>query len=274
MQEEIQQFQAIYNTLVEFFINYSFQLLGAIIVLLIGLFVAGRVSRWVEKFCLGKELDITLSRFIASAVKIIIVVGIGIIALGKLGISVTPFVAAIGALSLGAGLAVQGLLSNYGAGFNIILTRPFIVWDTINVQGVGGVVDEVHLAYTILKDEDDVRIMIPNKHIVGEIIHNSDSNSLAESSVTVSYAADPQQVIEIVQGVLREQGVSENRVPQVGIDGFLDIGLKVAARYWVPTQKFHETRFKINNGIHAALEANSIEFAVPRQTVNLVNNGG
>lgn len=127
MQEEIQQFQAIYNTLVEFFINYSFQLLGAIIVLLIGLFVAGRVSRWVEKFCLGKELDITLSRFIASAVKIIIVVGIGIIALGKLGISVTPFVAAIGALSLGAGLAVQGLLSNYGAGFNIILTRPFIV---------------------------------------------------------------------------------------------------------------------------------------------------
>lgn len=271
MQEEIQQFQAIYNTLVEFFINYSFQLLGAIIVLLIGLFVAGQVSRWVENFCLGKELDITLSRFIASAVKIIIVVGIGIIALGKLGISVTPFVAAIGALSLGAGLAVQGLLSNYGAGFNIILTRPFVVGDTIEVQGVSGVVDEVHLAYTILKDEDDVRIMIPNKHIVGEIIHNSDSNALAESFITVAYSTDPQQAIDIVLGVLREQGVAETRVPQVGIDEFLDIGLKIGARYWVPTQKFHETRFKINNGIYGALQTAGISFAVPKQTVNLVS---
>ena len=108
MQEELEQFQAIYNTITEFFVNYSFQLIGALIVLLIGIFVAGRVSRWVEKFCIGKKLDVTLSRFIASFIKIAIIVGVAIISLEKLSISITPFLAAIGALSLGAGLAVQG----------------------------------------------------------------------------------------------------------------------------------------------------------------------
>ena len=75
----------------------------------------------------------------------LIVVMITIIALGKLGISVTPFIAAIGAISLGAGLALQGLLANYAAGFNIIIIRPFVVGDTITVQGVTGLVKEVFI---------------------------------------------------------------------------------------------------------------------------------
>ena len=142
MQEEIQQVEAIYNSIVQFFVNYSFQLVGALIVFLIGMFVASKVSAATLRLCEKKSLDITLSRFIASFVKIVILVGVAIIALGKIGISVTPFVAAIGAISLGAGLAVQGLLSNYGAGLNIIITRPFVVGDTITVKGETGLVDD------------------------------------------------------------------------------------------------------------------------------------
>ena len=70
MQEEIEQFQAIYNTIIEFFINYSFQLFGAFIILLVGMFVASRVAKVVLKLCEKKELDITLSRFISSFVRI------------------------------------------------------------------------------------------------------------------------------------------------------------------------------------------------------------
>ena len=110
MQEEIQQVEAIYNSIVQFFVNYSFQLVGALIVFLIGMFVASKVSAATLRLCEKKSLDITLSRFIASFVKIVILVGVAIIALGKIGISVTPFVAAIGAISLGAGLAVPYLV--------------------------------------------------------------------------------------------------------------------------------------------------------------------
>ncbi|MCP5173247.1 MAG: mechanosensitive ion channel family protein [Pseudomonadales bacterium] len=272
MQEEIQQVHAIYNAIVEFFVNYSFQLIGAIIILLIGLFIAGRTALWVERLCIGKNLDITLSRFIASFVKIAVIVGVAIIALGKLGISVTPFVAAVGALSLGAGLAVQGLVSNYGAGLNIIITRPFVVGDTISVQGVTGIVDEVHLAYTILKDEDGVRIMIPNRHIVGEILHNSANNSLVETTVGVSYASDPDQVIDVIFAVLDNHGVTEIRPPQIGIGTFGDSSLNIEVRFWVPTEKFHETRFKVNNAMFEALKLAGIQIPFPQREVRMLEN--
>ncbi|WP_461481491.1 mechanosensitive ion channel family protein [Porticoccus sp.] len=271
MQQEIEQIQSIYNTIVEFFVTYSFQLVGALIVFLIGLFVAGKVSKMVLALCEKKGLDITLSRFLASFVKIAILVGVAIIALGKIGISVTPFVAAIGALSLGAGLAVQGLLSNYGAGLNIIITRPFVVGDTITVQGETGLVDEVHLAYTILKDEDDVRITIPNRHIVGEIIHNSAANKLAETTVGVSYDSDPEQVIRVLRAVLAQQGVTEAREPLIGIDHFGDSSINFGVRFWVPTQRFHETRFQVNNAIFEGLGQAGIAIPFPQREVRMLN---
>lgn len=271
MQEEIQQFQAIYDTIVEFFVNYSFQLVGALIIILIGMFVASRVARAVLRLCEKKELDITLSRFIASFVKIVIIVGVAIIAMGKIGISVTPFVAAIGALSLGAGLAVQGLLANYGAGLNIIITRPFVIGDTITVKGETGLVDEVHMAFTILKDEDDVRITIPNRHIVGEILHNSAGNKLAETTVGVSYGSDPEKVMEVLHAVLKQQGVSETRPPLIGIDDFGDSSINFGVRFWIPTASFHEVRFSVNNAIFKALGVAGINIPFPQREVRLLN---
>lgn len=271
MQEEIQQFQAIYDTIVEFFVNYSFQLVGALIIVIIGVFVAGRVARSVLRLCEKKELDITLSRFIASFVKIIIIVGISIIALGKIGISVTPFVAAIGALSLGAGLAAQGLLANYGAGLNIIITRPFVIGDTITVQGETGLVDEVHMAFTVLKDEDDVRITIPNRHIVGEILHNSAENKLAETTVGVSYGSDPEKVMSVLHEVLKQQGITETPTPLIGIDNFGDSSINFSVRFWIPTNRFHEIRFNVNNAIFKALENAEIQIPFPQREVRLLN---
>ena len=271
MKEELEQFQTIYKTIVEFFITYSFQLLGALIIVLIGMIVASRVAGGVLKLCEKKELDITLSRFIASFVKIVIIVGVAIIALGKIGVSVTPFVAAIGAISLGAGLAVQGLLANYGAGLNIIITRPFVIGDTITVKGETGLVDEVHMAFTVLKDEDDVRITIPNRHIVGEILHNSAANKLAETTIGVSYGSDPEKVMEVLHSVLKKQGVAEARTPLIGIDSFGDSGINFGVRFWVPTQRFHELRFSVNNAIYNALDVAGITIPFPQREVRLLN---
>ena len=127
---------------------------------MIGLLVAKKVAKVLCNFCLRKNLDPTLSNFLASITKIVILAGVAVVCLTKLGIEITPFVAAIGAISLGLGLAVQGLLSNYSAGLSII-TRLFVVGDTISVQGVTGVVKEVRLAYTILNDEDEVKYLSP-----------------------------------------------------------------------------------------------------------------
>jgi small conductance mechanosensitive channel len=273
MKEEIDQFKAIYDLIVTFFVTYSFQLIGALIILLIGLLVSNRVARLVSRTCDKHGLDVTLSRFLASCTKIIIIVAVAVICLGKIGISITPFVAAIGALSLGAGLAMQGLLSNYAAGLNIIITRPFVVGDTIIVQGVTGIVQEVRLAQTILSDEDEVTILIPNRHIVGEIIHNSNDFKVVESTLGVAYSSDIDLVTTTIKAVLHELGVDTNRPPQVGIDEFGDSSINFGIRFWVPTDKYHQLRFRVNDELFKALHLAGIEIPFPQREIRLLNSG-
>lgn len=272
MEQEIEQAQAVYKLIMEFFVNYSFQILGAFIILALGILVARKISTLVFNLCERKELDITLSRFIASSTKIIIVVMVAIVALGKVGISVTPFVAAIGALSLGAGLAMQGLLSNYGAGLNIILARPFVVGDTIRIQGVAGQVKEVHLAYTLLSDEDNVEITIPNKHIVGEIIQNSHTDTLAETMIGISYDSDPTQAIAVIKEALQMiDGVSKDRTPMVGIEEFGDSSINIGIRFWAPTSHYFETKYSANGTVFAALQKAGISIPFPQREVRLLD---
>ncbi|MBU3070042.1 mechanosensitive ion channel family protein [Aestuariicella sp. G3-2] len=270
--KELEQAQEIYKLVVEFFVNYSFQILGALLIFMIGLLVARKVSAVIFNFCQKKELDITLSRFIASATKIVVLVMVGIIALGKIGISITPFLAAVGALSLGAGLAVQGLLSNYGAGLNIILTRPFVVGDTISVQGVSGQVKEVQLAFTVLTNEDGEQITIPNRHIVGEIIHNSFEYTLAELSIGIAYSEDPEKAIRLITNCLSDlDSVTDDKRPQVGIEGFGDSSINIGIRIWLPTQHYFALQYEANRRIFAALQKDGVVIPFPQQEVRVLN---
>lgn len=271
LKNELAQLQVVYDTIINFFVNYSFQLIGALIILLIGMLIANRVAKLVRRFCESKDLDVTLSRFIANVAKITIVVMVLIICLNKIGISITPLIAAIGAISLGAGLAVQGLLSNYGAGLNIILTRPFVVGDTISVQGVSGQVKDILLAYTLIVTEDDVLITIPNKHIIGEIIHNSEEVSLLELSVGVSYQSDLDKVKKLLEDAIKEnQFTSENKAPMVGIANFGDSSVDIEIRVWSNSNQINAARFALNKTIWDVLKANQIEIPYPQREVKML----
>lgn len=273
LKNEIDQVGRIYNIIVEFFTNYSFQLIGAIIILIIGFMFAGKIANLVLKVCEKHKLDVTLSRFLANASKMVIVVMIGIIALGKLGISVTPFIAAIGAISLGAGLALQGLLSNYAAGFNIIIIRPFVVGDTIQVQGVRGLVKEVLLAYTILTDEDDVEITIPNKHIVGEVLHNSKHDSLLELTVGIDYSENPLEVVAMLEDALGKLDiVSKARKPLIGIDAFADSSINIAVRLWTPTENLYSAKYEPYKEIYLTLDNANIKIPFPQRDIHLIKD--
>ncbi|MDY6983165.1 MAG: mechanosensitive ion channel family protein, partial [Pseudomonadota bacterium] len=244
MEAELQQFQQIYVQVTTFLVEYSFQILGALIILALGYVVARRVGMLVESFMVRHHVDVTLSRFTGAGIKVLLIVMVVIIAMGKVGISVTPFVAAVGALSLGAGLALQGLLSNYSSGISIIVTRPFVVGDTITVQGVTGVVQSVQLGNTLLTNEDGVQISIPNKYIVGEVIQNSFTYSIVESGVPISYRSDPMQAIALIRQALGNvQGIDPARVPQVGIDGFGTNGFTLGIRFWARTEHLFQARY-------------------------------
>jgi len=272
IQQEIQNFQKMYDLVIEFFITYSFQIVGAIIILLIGVYVAKKVSILVEKFCQSKNLDVTLTKFITATIKVIIIIGVAVIALGKVGITVTPFVAAIGAASLGAGLALQGLLSNYGAGISIIATRPFIVGNTITIAGHTGLVKDIQLGYTILETEDKEEITIPNKHIVGEILVNSFGYTIVESIVGIDYSADPKKAITLINKVFANYSeLSTEQKAQVGIKEFGDFSINLELRYWAPTTQYNEVQYKINMDIYESFKQNDINIPFPTHNIIKAN---
>lgn len=272
MQEEIQTVQKLINIIMDFIVNYSFQVVGAILVLVIGVLVARAVSSFFLKLFEKKEIDITLSKFIASLVKGIILGFAFIVAIGKFGITIAPLVAALAAMAFGASFAIQGPLANYGAGLVIILTRPFVVGNTIKVSDVSGIVEEVKLGATILTDEDGVKITIPNKHIVGEIIHNSEEKKIVEEIVGISYDSDPEKAIQIIKEALEPfEEISKEPPPQIGIQEFGDSSINIGLRYWIPTNTYFKILYQVNLSVYQHLKAKNIKIPFPQRDVHIVS---
>ena len=271
MEEQLDLVAEVYQLIVNFLVNYSFQLLGALLVLVLGFIVGGWISRAVLRLMEHRDVDLTLREFIAGVVKMI-VVGVFLLAvLDKLGISVTPLIAAIGGLAVGASFAIQGPVSNYGAGLVIILTRMFKLGDTITVQGCSGQVEEISLATTILKTEDGERIVIPNKQIAGEIHTNSSEYRVVEAQVGVAYSDDPEQAIRVIREALAGiEDVTSEPLPQVGIAEFGDSSVNIDYRFWVPTNRYFEVKHAANLAVFKALGAGGLNIPFPQRELRML----
>ena len=272
MKEEIETIEKFFNIIIEFVVQYGFQVFGAIIILIIGAIIARWLAKVAVNFCQKRKMDVTLSKFLGNVVKILVLVFVVIIAMGKFGISIAPFIAALGALAFGASFALQGPLSNYGAGLVIIVTRPFVVGDTVMVKNVSGIVDEVTLATTILTTEDEEKITIPNKHIVGEILTNSFANRVVENTVGISYNDDPEKAVSVIRETLKQfSQISSEPPPQIGIQEFADSSINIGMRYWIPTKKYFSTLYEVNMAVYKALAEARITIPFPQQDVHIIS---
>lgn len=273
MSEEINSVTKLVNTLIEFCVKYSFQVIGAVIILIVGVMIANTVSKFLLAFFQKKNLDITLSKFIVGMIKMLVLAFVALIALSNFGVTIAPFVAALGAVAFGTSIALQGPLANYGAGISIILGRPFVVGNTITVSGVSGVVQEVKLACTILTDEDGTQITLPNKDVVGQILHNSKDKKVVESVIGISYDDDPEQAIRLIQETLKKfDQVAKEPVPQVGIGQFADSSINLDYRYWVPTIKYFQTLYAVNLAVYKAFMDAQIKIPYPQRDVHMVTS--
>ena len=187
MQNNLTALQKLLDQAVAFAVTYSFQILGAIVLLVVGLKCASWLGGMVFGLCQRKNMDVTLAKFLGGATRLAVMAMVIVITLGNFGITITPLIAAIGAAAFGTTVAIQGPLANFGAGLSIILTRPFKVGNTIAVKGASGVVDEITLSATILVGSDGERIIVPNRQIVGEIITNSAEHRTIDTKLRIGY---------------------------------------------------------------------------------------
>ena len=243
--------ERILDSLTGFAVEYGFQILGALVFLLIGMKVAGWLSRKLAEMAISKGINQTLAYFIGNVSKIILIVLLVIVTLGNFGVSIAPLVALAGASAFGATLAIQGPLSNYGAGIGIILSRPFVIGDTIAVGGTTGVVEGIRLGTTVLTGEDGEQITIPNKLIVDRVIINSDSRRVVQTKIAISDTRNAGRTVDAIRKTLVDipDIAGGESPPQVGVHDFTFGGVIIGARFWVPSTRYYQTRYAVNRAI-------------------------
>lgn len=270
MNQELHYVQQFYELSIEFLTNYSFQIIGALIIVTIGWFLSKYIYNVLIRFFNTHAFDITLGKFAANVVRILIFGAMFIVAIGKLGISIAPFVAAVGAVFLTAGLALQGTVANFAAGISLVITRPFKLGDTISVNNVYGIVEEIKLGYTTLRTEDEELITIPNKNMIGEVIVNSFDYRIVESSVGISYNDDAEKAIELIKRVIDTfENLSGENKAIVGIQKFGDNAVEIGMRYWVPTRSYFKTQYEVNMAVYKALNEARVSIPYPQREIHI-----
>ena len=267
---ELGSAKKVIDLLMEFCVKYSFQVLGGIVILILGWFVAKFIANILKKFLEKYKVDITVAKFLITIVKLIIIAFAALIALGKFGITIAPFIAGLSVIGFGTSFALQGPLSNYAAGATLIFTKPFKVGDIIEVTNAMGEVLDMTLARTLVKTVDGTLIVIPNKHIVGEVIHNYSKFKKLDITVGVSYDSDIGKAIGVVKNaVSKDKRVSQKPEAKVGISEFADSSINIYARLWCKQADYWDLMFDINKSIHDEFNKNKITIPFPQRDVHI-----
>ena len=258
---------------VDFLTDYGFQIIGALIILTIGLVIAwwiGRaLGRWLEK----KNIEPPIIMLAVRVVRLLIFLVALLQALEKLSVPIGPALAGIGVAGVGVGLALQGVLGNLVAGLTIIFTKPFRLGEWIEIAGVSGQVTKIELFSTTLVHTDQSRVVIPNRKIVGEVLHNYGNVRQLDLSVGVAYGTNLNDVTAIVRRVLATNPrVLKEPAPVVGVTMLADSSINIAIRPWIKVDDFVAAQGEINQAIAEQLRAANISIPFPQREVRMLNS--
>ena len=222
-------------------VDYSPKLISALLILFVWLYVIRFINRMIRKLMVTRDLDPTLSKFLADILLWVLRVLLFVSVIDKLGIGTSSFVAILGAAGLAVGLSLQGSLSNFAGGMLIILFKPFRVGDTIEAQGVTGTVSEIQIFVTKLINGNNQTIFVPNGALSnGNIINYSVAGTRrADLNFTVSYNTDLKVAKEILLNILKnDPRVLQSPAPSVEVLALVDNGVRIAVRPWAKNEDY------------------------------------
>ena len=251
-----------------YLINFSI----AILILLIGKIVAVSIRSVIKKVMTARKVDGTIVGFVAGLVYAIIMVGVVLAALQRIGVQTTSFVAIIGAAGLAIGLALQGSLANFAAGFMLILFKPFKVGNFIEAGGTAGIVEEIDIFTTTLRTPDNRVIIVPNNAITSGAITNVNARDTRRVDLTVgvSYNDDLRAVKDLLLKILDEdERVLKDPAPTVGVIELGDSSVNFCVRPWVNASEFFPTMMDLNMTIKERIEAAGFSIPFPQQDVHM-----
>ncbi|REH00225.1 mechanosensitive ion channel family protein [Flavobacterium aquicola] len=229
------------NTFITTLIDYSPKVISALIILFIGLYAIRIINRLIRKIMVKRNLDATLSKFLADILLWVLRVLLFVTFIDKLGIGTSSFVAILGAMGLAVGLSLQGSLSNFAGGMLIILFKPFKVGDTIEAQGVQATVLEIQIFVTKLITSNNQTIFIPNGTLSnGTIINYSMQGSRrADLTISISYETNLKIAKDTITAVLKNNPkVLTSPIAEVSVKNITDNAIQIAVRPWAKNEDF------------------------------------
>jgi len=261
------------NQLVLFVTTYGLKIIGAILILVIGRIVAG-IGRKITRNVLEKsKADPAIVSFVASLTYILILTFAVLAALAKFGIQTASFVAILGAAGFAIGFALQGSLANFAAGVLILVLRPFRVGDFIMGAGETGAVKEIGLFTTVLATPDNVKIMVPNGKLFGDVIKNVSAfdTRRVDLVIGIGYSSNIQKAWDVMMALIKEDmRILSDPAPQIAVSELADSSVNFVVRPWVKKEDYWGVKFDLTRKIKEAFDENGIEIPFPQRTVHMI----
>lgn len=252
---------------------HGLNVLAALAIFFAGRWLADFVSDVMEKICQRQKVDPTLTVFSKNLIYYALLTFVFVAVLSRLGIQTASFVAVLGAAGFAVGMALQGSLANFAAGVMIILFRPFCVGDNITAGGVTGKVREIQIFETVLSSLENVKIVVPNSHMIGNTVLNFSAHPERVVAVTVgiSYEDDIKKARKIVLDLLSsDRRVLKNPEPAVVVSALADSSVNLTVKSWVKIADYDAVLGVILENIKEAFDQNGITIPYPQRTVRMV----
>jgi small conductance mechanosensitive channel len=260
--------------IVDLAIRYGFQVLGAVVILVVGAVAAKWIGSLTDRGLEKKAIEPPMRKLIVRVVKVVVILFAGVVALDKFGFQIAPLVAGIGVAGIGVGFALQGVLSNVMAGLTIIFTKPFRVSEYIELLNVHGEVVAIELFSTTLVHADRSRVVIPNRKIVGEILHNYGSTRQLHLAVAVPHGSDLAGVLRAARGVVEANPrVLREPAAGVGIARVGDAGVTISVDPWVRVGDYSAAEGELYEALVVRFRQIGVGPGLPQREVRLIDGG-
>ncbi|MBQ8541103.1 MAG: mechanosensitive ion channel [Clostridia bacterium] len=268
-------FEQILTNLAELGISLGGKLIAALLVLGVGLKLAGFIVKLVVKSRTFSKIDVTAQTFLKSVLNIVLKAIVFVTAIGVLGVPLTSVITVIASCGVAVGLALQGGLSNLAGGIIIIILKPFKVGDYIIEGGVEGSVEAIGIFYTTLLTPDNKRVIIPNGALMNSTVTavNQLETRRVDFKFSVSYATDIDKARKVIAYVIEN---TEKVILDKGVDIVLsnhgESSLDFAVRVWSKTEDYWTVFFAINENVKKAFDKAGIEIPYPQMDVHVKNS--
>lgn len=259
----------------DFVIAKGPSLIGAMLVMLAGWLLAGMIYRMVDRALQKRQLEPPIRMLISRITHLIVLCLALIVALDTTGFKMTTLIAGISVAGVGIGFAMQGLLGNLVAGLLIIFTKPFRVGEYIDIIGEYGQVSSIELFSTILMHPDRSRVIIPNRKIIGDVLHNYGTIRQLDLSVGVSYDTNLPHALETVRDVLRGNSRIVKEIPPgVGVSTLGDSSIQIGVKPWVAVADYGAAQAELYQAIVEKFREEKIDIPFPQREVRVHGANG